>query len=139
MTKRIAMAVALLAAGILSAEQKESFGRYEVHYSVFNPSFLRAAIAERYEIVRGRDKAVVNVAILDGERSVAVPVTGTVKNLLGQSQPLRFREVKEGEAVYYLAMLTYQDRDTLRFEITADLPGRGPEVVRFQETLYWEP
>ena len=134
-----AIAVLALAAGVLSAEQKEAFGDYDVHYSVFNPSFLRAEVAERYDVVRGRDKAVVNVSILDGARSVAVPVTGTVKNLLGQLQPLDFREVKEGEAVYYLAMLTYQDRDTLRFEITADLPGYGSAVVKFQQTLYWEP
>ena len=134
-----AIAVLALAAGVLSAEQKQAFGDYEVHYSVFNPSFLRAEVAERYDIVRGRDKAVVNVSVLDGDRTVALSVTGTVKNLLGQLQPLDFREVKEGEAVYYLATLTYQDRDTLRFEITADLPGYGPAVVRFQQTLYWEP
>ena len=137
--RKAATAVLILAAGVLSAEQKQAFGDYEVHYSVFNPSFLRAEVAERYDVVRGRDKAVVNVSILDGERSVALPVTGTVKNLLGQLQPLDFREVKEGEAVYYLAMLTYQDRDTLRFEITADLPGYGAAVVKFQQTLYWEP
>ena len=137
--RKAATAVLILAAGVLSAEQKQMFGDYEVHYSVFNPSFLRAEVAERYDVVRGRDKAVVNVSILDGERSVALPVTGTVKNLLGQLQPLDFREVKEGEAVYYLAMLTYQDRDTLRFEITADLPGYGAAVVKFQQTLYWEP
>ena len=137
--RRAAIAVLALAAGVLAAEQKQAFGGYEVHYSVFNPSFLRAEVAERYDVVRGRDKAVVNVSILDGERSVAVAVTGTVKNLLGQLQPLDFREVKEGEAVYYLAMLTYQDRDTLRFEITADLPGHGAAVVRFQQSLYWEP
>ena len=137
--RRAAVAVLVLAAGALSAEQKQAFGDYEVHYSVFNPSFLRAEVADRYGVVRGRDKAVVNVSIQDEERSVAVSVTGTVKNLLGQLQPLDFREVKEGEAVYYLATLTYQDRDTLRFEITADLPGYGPAVVRFQQTLYWEP
>lgn len=137
--KRAAITVLALFAGTLSAEQKQAFGDYEVHYSVFNPSFLRAEVAERYDVVRGRDKAVVNVSILHEERSVAVSVTGTVKNLLGQLQPLNFRKVTEGEAVYYLAMLTYQDRDTLRFEITADLPGYGSAVVRFQQTLYWEP
>lgn len=137
--KRAAIAALAFVAGTLSAEQKQTFGDYEVHYSIFNPSFLRAEVAERYGVVRGRDKAVVNVSILEEERSVAVSVTGTVKNLLGQLQPLDFREVREGEAVYYLAMLTYQDRDTLRFEITADLPGYGPAVLRFQQTLYWDP
>lgn len=138
MSARAAIAVLAFAAGVVSAEQKQVFDGYEVHYSVFNPSFLRAEVAERYEVVRGRDKALVNVSVLDGDRSMAVRVTGTVKNLLGQLQTLDFREVREGEAVYYLAMLTYQDRDTLRFEITADLPGHGPAVVRFQQTLYWE-
>ena len=139
MTARAAMAVLALAAGSLFAEQKQSFGGYEVHYSDFNPSFLSAEIAQSYGFVRGRDKALVNVSILKGERSVAAPVRGSVKNLLGQSRPLDFREVREGEAVYYLAMLTYQDRDTLRFEVKADLPGYGLAAVKFQQTLYWEP
>ena len=137
--RRAATAALVLVAGVLSAERKQGFGDYEVHYSVFNPSFLRAEVADRYDVVRGRDKAVVNISVLEAERSVAVSVTGTVKNLLGQLRPLDFRKVKEGEAVYYLATLTYQDRDTLRFEITADLPGYGPAVLRFQQTLYWEP
>lgn len=138
MKSRTAIAVLALLAGAAFAEQKQAFGGYEVHYSVFNPSFLRAELAERYDVVRGRDKALVNVSVLDGETSMTVPVTGTVRNLLGQSQTLRFRRVQEGDAVYYLAMLTYQDRDTLRFEITADLPGHDPAVVKFQQTLYWE-
>ena len=138
MSSRAAIAIVALAAGVLSAEQKQVFDGYEVHYSVFNPSFLRAEVAQRYDVVRGRDKAVVNVSVLDDERSVAVPLSGTVKNLLGQSQTLKFRRIEEGEAVYYIATLAYQDRDTLRFEITADLPGYGPAIVRFQQTLYWE-
>ena len=138
MNRPAAVALVALAAGVAFAEQKQSFGAYEMHYSVFNPTFLRTEIAERYNLVRGRDKALLNVSVLRGDQSVVVAVTGTVKNLLGQSQPLDFRQVRDGDAVYYLAMLTYQDRDTLRFEISADLPGYGPAAVRFQQTLYWE-
>ena len=136
--RRALIAALAFVAGVVSAEQKQAFGGYEIHYSVFNPSFLRAEVAERYDFDRGRDKALVNVSVLDGERSVTVPLRGTVKNLLGQAQALAFREVREGEAVYYLATLTYQHQETLRFEITADLPDYGEAVLRFQQTLYWE-
>ena len=134
-----AMGAVLLAALAGHAEQQETFGEHAVHYVVFNASFLRPQIAERYGIVRGRDRALVNVSVLDaGDRAVDVPVTGSFRNLLGQVERLRFRTVREGDAIYYLASLTYPHAEALRFEIVADLPGYGPATVAFQQTLYWE-
>ena len=134
-----AVGAVLLAAFAGHAEQKETFGEHAVHYVVFNASFLRPQIAERYGIVRGRDRALVNVSVLDAEdRAVDVPVTGSFRNLLGQVERLRFRTVREGDAIYYLASLTYPHAEALRFEIVADLPGYGPATVAFQQTLYWE-
>ena len=131
-------ATVLLAVGG-HAEQKAVFGEYAVHYAVFNASFLRPQIAERYRIVRGLDRALANVSVLDAAgRAVEVTVTGSFRNLLGQVEPLRFRTVREGDAIYYLASLTYPHAEALRFEIVADLPGYGSATVAFQQTLYWE-
>ena len=129
----------VLAALAGQAEQRAVFGDYAVHYVVFNASFLRPQIAERYGIVRGRDKALANVSVLDADgRAVEASVTGSFRNLLGQVETLRFRIVREGDALYYLASLTYPHAEALRFEIVADLPGHGPATVHFQQTMYWE-
>ena len=134
-----ALSGVLLLALAGQAEQKAAFGDYAVHYVVFNASFLRPQIAERYGIVRGRDKALANVSVLDADgRAVEAPVTGSFRNLLGQVETLRFRAVREGDALYYLASLTYPHAEALRFEIVADLPGHGPATIAFQQTLYWE-
>ena len=136
---RLAAVLALVAGAVAHAEQKAVFGEHELHYVVFNTTFLKPAIARRYGITRGRDKALVNVSILDGTgRAVAAPVAGKVTNLLGQEQTLPFRRFDEGEAIYYLATLTYEHLEALRFEIVADLPGHGPARVRFQQTLHFE-
>ena len=134
------LAVLILLAGTLAhAEQKAVFGEHELHYVVFNTTFLKPEIASRYGITRGRDKALVNVSVLDGAgRAVAAPVAGKVTNLLGQERTLAFRRFDEGEAIYYLATLTYEHLEALRFEIVAELPGHGPARVRFQQTLHFE-
>lgn len=136
---RLLGVLSLLAGGSAHAEQKAIFGEHELHYVVFNTTFLKPAIASRHGITRGRDKALVNVSILDGAgRAVGVPVSGKVTNLLGQERALPFRRIDEGEAIYYLAPLTYGDQEVLRFELVAELPGRGPARVRFQQRLHWE-
>ena len=119
------------------AERKAVFGEYAVHYTVFNATFLRPQIAERYGIARERDRAVANISVLDAAgRAVEVPLTGSFRNLLGRVESLRFRTFRAGDAVYYLATLTYPHAEVLRFEIVADLPGYGPATVSFQQALY---
>lgn len=137
---RLAVGAGLIASAFAGhGEQKAVFGDYAVHYVVFNASFLRPQIAGRYGIVRGRDKALANVSILDADgRALDAPIAGTFKNLLGQVEDLHFRQVREGDAVYYLASLTYPHAEALRFEIVAELPGYGPARIAFQQTLYWE-
>lgn len=143
--------VALAGTGAL-AERKESFGAYDVHYSVINATYLRPEIARRYGVTRGRDRALANVSVLDADgRAIAVPVTGRVKNLLGQSRPLQFRRFEDGGAVYHLATFAFDDGEALRFELFADLPDAGEQAapaasggapqraqIRFQQTLHWD-
>jgi hypothetical protein len=40
-----------------------------------------------------------------------------VKNLLGQSYPLNFKQINEGSAIYYLAQFPFENREVLRFSI----------------------
>ena len=119
------------------AEQKLDFDGYELHYVVIPTTFLSAETAAEYDIVRSEDRALVNLSLLrDGQGLTVDAMTGTVKNLLSQQQTLRFTEVTEGDAVYYLAELKHSDRDTLTFTVQVTPPGARPTELTFQQKMY---
>ena len=71
-----------VAATSVSAEQKQTLGPFEAHYVVVQSTFFSEEIAARYDIVRGRDRALVNLSFLDESLTpVAVTLSGTVTNL----------------------------------------------------------
>jgi hypothetical protein len=131
------LALSLLAALPARAEQMLAFDGFELHYAVIPTNFLTADVARRYGLVRGEGRAIVSLSLLrDGQGLLADTLTGEVKNLLSQVQPLDFQTVTEGDAVYYLAPLRHSDRDTLRFTVQLAPPGGEPRTLRFQQKLY---
>ena len=131
------LAAGVLFAGLALAEQYRDFGGWRVHYMALNAAFLPPAVAERHGIVRGHDKGLLNVSAIEPSgRSAAIAVSGSVTNLLGQKTQLRFREIRDGSAVYYLAAFDYDNAETLRFELEIELPDHGAETLAFQQPLY---
>ena len=100
---------------------------------------LRPAVAAQYDVVRAKNRALVNVSVLGPEDQPArCDVDGSATNLLGQRQVLNFREVAEGPAVYYLAELTHDNEEVIRFDINIGACGSGTMNVKFQQKLYHE-
>jgi hypothetical protein len=125
--------------GAVHAEQMRKLGDWEVHYVLVPTTFLNKDIAADYQIERGRDRALVNISVLDGSGNpVVADVTGQVTNLLSQTEQLEFNEVTEGPAVYYLADVRHTDRDILRFEIQIVPPDQTTQLLKFQQRVYWE-
>lgn len=137
--KVLLMSLAALVSGA-RAEQMQQFGDWQVHYVVLPSEFLQPATAARYGIVRGRGRAFINISVLDPRgRPTRVDMAGQVINLLGQRHDLEFREIMEGDAVYYLAVMKHTDEETLRFRIRIAAPGRaGNMELAFQQKLYAE-
>jgi len=121
------------------AEQKSQLGPYEVHYIAFNSTFVTPEIAKLYDIQRSRYNALINISVLDSRNknkpAVEVKLSGTARNLIGNQTNLDFKEVREGEAVYYLAQLRFSNEETFRFEITVD-DGKSQQLLKFQQKLY---
>ncbi|MGE0625160.1 MAG: DUF4426 domain-containing protein [Pseudomonadales bacterium] len=134
-----ALCALLCAPATLHAEQKQRLGPYEVHYVLVQSTFFSEEIASRYGIVRGRDRALLNISVLD-EDGAAIHATleGTVTNLLGQVTALDIREVTEGPAVYYLAEVKHTDRETLRFAVTITASDGVAHELRFQQQMFWD-
>lgn len=121
-----------------NAEQFAQVGPYQVHYIAFPTTVLNADVARRYDIVRGRNRGLLNISVLDAEgKAVAATVTGQLKNLPGQVLPLRFTEVSEEYARYYLADFRFSDDELLRFTINITAPA-GDYSFKFQQKLNWE-
>lgn len=118
------------------AEQYKTLGKWDVHYIVLNSTFLQPEIARQYSIQRSKYNAFINISVLDKDSHKAqdVVVTGQAKNLLGTIKKLNFAQVQEGDAIYYLAQLPFDHRETYRFEIKVR-HGNNEEVLKFQQEL----
>lgn len=121
------------------AEQKVNLGNWEVHYMVVNSTFLTPQVAKAYGIKRSAYNAMVNISVLDktSKQAQSVAMMGEARNLLGTQKKLAFKEVKEGEAIYYLAELAFRDQEQYRFEINI-VSGNERQTLKFEEKLFTE-
>jgi len=137
----VGLIAALWLVGTAEADDRpfREFGSYRVYYSAFNSSFVTAGVAAAYQIERGRDRGLVNIAVVPANAIGGRPalVSGHVSNIFAQRQKLEFIEVREGEAVYYLAPFRFDNEDSLTFDVTVkpapDLPSH---TLSFQQTFY---
>lgn len=140
MIRRALLTLIALIALPSSAEQFKAFDDIEVHYVVVNTLFLQPDVAKRYDVVRARDRAIVNLSVLGADgKAISADVAGVAVNLLSQQAPLAFSTIREGESIYYIAPIRYTDQDVLRFRITVKVPDREPMNVEFQQLMYVAP
>ena len=122
-----------------SAEQFKDINNLEVHYSSFPSTFLTPEVASTYKIQRSRYSAVINVTVLDkdqqGKPAVTAVLNGQAKNLLGTVKNLSFREIREGNAIYYIAEIKHANEERFNFSIDVSHNGtRGN--IKFDQTFY---
>lgn len=114
----------------------------EVHYSAFNSTFLTPQIARSYQLKRSGYSAILNISLLDrsqlGKPAISGKLTGTAKNLIGQTRELNFRKVEEGDAIYYLAEFAITEEETIRFNIELDAGNKGKGTLKFTQKFYVE-
>ncbi len=119
-------------------EQVASFDDMDVHHVVFNSLFLQPDIAARYDITRAGNRAVINLSVLDKDgQPMAANIRAWTTNLLGQRNDLRLREVREGDAIYYIGQFRHTDEDRLRFHVEVEADGRQ-RSFDFEQQMYVE-
>ena len=110
-----------------------------IHYSVFGSRFLQPDIARALKIRRAGNRAIINIsaraksAAAQGEASTA-KVSGGYRDLL-KYHSLEFREVRETEAVYYLAEFPFTHLETLRFAIEVAPAGAKSRESAFSASI----
>lgn len=139
----LALAVPGTFAPLAAQEQSNSIevGDFVVHYNAIPTTLLTPEVARHYGITRSSGRALLNISVLrkgeDGATGTPARVTAAATNLNGQRQDLAVREVREAEAIYYLAEARFQDREVLTFELEV-APEASEEVIRarFQQQFF---
>jgi hypothetical protein len=124
------------------AGQFKTIKDVEVHYSAFNSTFLTAQVARSYKLKRNGYSAILNISVLDnsqaGKPAITADISGTSKNLIGQTRQLSFREVKEGDAIYYLAEFPITEEEQLTFNLDVNAGIKGTGRLQFTQKFYVE-
>jgi hypothetical protein len=133
------LAFALFALALPLAAGQVKSGDLTLHYSALPTTHLTADVARQYGITRSGNRALLNIAvrrtIADGDVAVVAEIRASATNPTGQRQEIRLREVREGDAVYYLGEARISDQETLNFEIEARVDERVLQA-RFQQQFF---
>ena len=139
----VAIVCTLVVAAIAVAQEpyKEHAG-HKIFYTAFNSSFIQPDIAQLYELTRGSDQGLVNIAVVksspEGDSlGLPVKVSGSATNLIMQTNQLDFTEIRDGEAVYYLAPFEFENEEVIHFDIEVEVAANtAPLSFRFTRTFY---
>ncbi|WP_210641793.1 MULTISPECIES: DUF4426 domain-containing protein [unclassified Pseudomonas] len=129
------LSVGAMAADVIKGERKEVFGDVTVHYNTFNSTFLTPDIAKAAELIRSKGQGVINVSVLKDGKPLMAQVSGTVKDLTSQSVPLKFKEVTETGAIYYIAQYPVDQQEVRTFEIKVKT-GDKINTINFNQELF---
>lgn len=128
-------------AGATSAD----IGDYVVHFSAQSTDQLSPEIARAYNILRSKNRAMLNVSVIRkaDNAPVAAAIDVRATNLTGQLKKVTMRKIEEpGEqvAIYYIGETPVANRETLMFDISIKPDGQSAaSEVRFQRQFYIDP
>lgn len=112
---------------------------YTIHFSALSTDQLPPEVARQYNIVRSKNRAMLNVSVINdanGNSSTANVSVKTV-NLTGQLKNVNMRKIQEQEAIYYIGEISVANSETLVFDITVLPEGvDSPVEVRFKRQFY---
>jgi hypothetical protein len=124
------------------AEQKIETVNYIVHYNAFNSTAIDSDAAQKNQLIRSKYTAMLNLSILKKESdgtTLAIKSFngGTVENLLGQQQTLKFKTIDEGQAIYYIASFRFADQEQMNFSITVQPdPNIDPINIKLSQKFF---
>ncbi len=104
------------------AENSKEFGDYVVHYNAFRSDTISPEVAKQHGLARANNRVLINIALLKKVlnttgKPTAAKVSGHASNLTGQLKQLEFKEITEGNAIYYLAETKISDGEFLKFDL----------------------
>ncbi|MEJ2127568.1 MAG: DUF4426 domain-containing protein [Woeseiaceae bacterium] len=117
----------------------QEIGDHVVHFNAMTTDQLTPEIARAYNFVRSKNRAMLNVSVVDAssKTSVAADVTVKAVNLTGQLKNVPMRKIEEQDAIYYIGEVAVANRETLIFDISVTPDGVDkPSEVRFKRQFF---
>jgi hypothetical protein len=122
-----------------AGESSSDIGNHVVHFSAQLTDQLPPEVARSYNILRSKNRAMLNVSVLETSTGKPVTATVTVKtvNLTGQLKNVVMRKIQEQEAIYYIGETPVANQETLIFDISVSPEGASEASnIRFKRQFY---
>lgn len=118
---------------------QHTVGDVTIHYNALNSALISPEVASQYGITRSGRTAIVNISVMKNDKPVVANIFGHGKNLTGQLKELAFKEIKEEEAIYYIATLTFSNAEKLSFDLQVQAEKAGALIpLQFKQQLFTE-
>lgn len=119
---------ALFSSNLLLAENSTSISGYTIHHNALSTEMLLPDVAKAYGIKRSKQRALLNVSVIKdkaGTAGIALSADITVRatNLIGQLKDINLREVREGDAIYYISDFPVTNRERINFILSVKPEG----------------
>jgi hypothetical protein len=120
----------------------EAFGDHVVHFNAQSTTMLTPEVARAFGIRRSEKRAMLNIAVLRQDSAppgtpVSAEVAVQASNLLGQQKGVRVRELREGEAIYYIGEFGIANEEIVNFTVSVRPEGAGqPYEFKFRQQFY---
>ena len=122
-----------------AGESAVDIGDHVVHFSAQSTDQIPSEIARAYDIVRSKNRAMLNVSIIEENTNKPVTADVTVKtvNLAGQLKNVTMRKITEQDAIYYIGETPVVNRETLIFDISVTPEGVAQASdIRFKREFF---
>ena len=120
-------------------DDHKNFDNYSVHYALFNSTFVQPDIAAIHKLKRSKYENLINISVYKKGEPGTIPakIEGTSRNLIQQLKVLDIIEIKEENAIYYLAPVRISGKELMHFEFNVTPQNSNKTLdVKFSKTVY---
>ncbi len=144
----IATILLLCSTSYAMAGQFRTDDGYVIHYNALSTEMLPSKVLNSYGIVQSKHRGLLNISVRKGDKkqyqhtkAVFARVTAQSTNLAGQLKTLKIKRIEEGnqetKAVYYIAVFSITNAETLEFTITVDPDYQGKaHKIKFRQEFF---
>jgi len=133
MNRRLFLTTAALFLGIVLsqptlAENSTKIPGYTIHHNAITTDFLTPEVAAAYSLRRSKNRGMLNVSIVKEVpgttgKSVTAKVKVKATDLLGKTQEITMRDIRESDAIYYIGEFPVANGTKLYFDIEVTPEG----------------
>ncbi len=135
--------LAILFAGLVQAENATQSGAYTIHHNALTSDTLSPQTAQAYGIQRSTSRGMLNISVIRNKagtsgEAVSAQIALQASNLIGQKRAdIQLREVREQNAIYYIADFPVAHREHLIFNLEVIPEGETAALrARFEQEFY---